>query len=919
MKKVFFTFYLALFCLGQIQANPVDLASAKAVGQKFAHATLGIRNAELTLVYTAATDRGDNCFYVFNVGETGFVIVSADDFFRPIVGYSDEGLFEMENMSPELAYYLETIVKDRSMTQLDGQRAEIAEEWNKIRQSGRLISYNGGKRAEYLIKLKWNQDYPYNYYCPPASGGPGGRVYAGCVACAMSMVMKYWDYPTCGQGTHSHIGQTIDFGQTTYDWANMPNSISGGSPQEQIDAVATLMYHCGMAVNMNYSANGSGAYSFDVPDAVKDHFLYGQDVVLRSREDYTLEQWQSMLKESFDKQRPLYYSGCSNSGCHAFVCDGYDDNNLFHFNWGWSGSGDGWFAVDNMTFSGSAAAVFNFVPFTVYNNAPMPPSAFTATANGDTEFSATLNWTNPTKTVLDSTLTAIDKVVVTRNGEVVYEETNVTPGAAMSYTDHYGLPAVANYAVHVVRQDIASEKAYAKNVFLGSSCEWTVNTTAVSGGWRNGILSIYDAEGFRIGRITLLKSGSYSQKVNLPKGHVYFSWQTPNTPTNISFTILDSANDTVFAFTGNSNDMPSGTFFEANNACGSGSVCDAPFNAKVTMNGQDAVLTWDAVTSSQYGFAIYRDGSLYAMAHNGNSFTDDTVAGTDHSYKVSLFCENGKSAFSNECSMPSTTECIAPSDFYYEVLNDGRVKLHWTKPITENLSGYIIYRKDGEGAYQRIKVLGSSATSHIDGKAMPEGKKYRYRITAYYQSSNCESSSAHALYHPQHNFLEVNKTIIPDNLVVRNENGSLVLSWEPARYAESYTVYKNGEAIATSVDTTVYNDPNPSSDWSCYTVTGTFHNVESSHSNMACISLTANQETPTQYIAIYPNPTTGTVHVQAEGHKEISVFNLFGQEVLRKVSDSFTVTLDLSHLSKGTYFIKTLSDKGSTTHKVALN
>ena len=158
MKKVFFTFYLALFCLGQIQANPVDLASAKAVGQKFAHATLGIRNAELTLVYTAATDRGDNCFYVFNVGETGFVIVSADDFFRPIVGYSDEGLFEMENMSPELAYYLETIVKDRSMTQLDGQRAEIAEEWNKIRQSGRLISYNGGKRAEYLIKLKWNQD-----------------------------------------------------------------------------------------------------------------------------------------------------------------------------------------------------------------------------------------------------------------------------------------------------------------------------------------------------------------------------------------------------------------------------------------------------------------------------------------------------------------------------------------------------------------------------------------------------------------------------------------------------------------------------------------------------------------------------------------------------------------------------------------
>ncbi len=918
MKKVIFTFFLALFCMGFLQANPVDVVTAKAVGQKFAMNKLGTRNIELSLVYTAATDRGENCFYVFNIGETGFVIVSADDFFRPIVGYSDEGLFETDNMSPELAYYLETIAKDRSMTRLDHQRAEIAEEWNMIRQNGSLISYNGGKRADYLIKLKWNQDYPYNYYCPPASGGPGGRVYAGCVACAMSMVMKYWDYPTCGNGTHSHIGQTINYGETTYDWANMPNYISGGSPQEQIDAIATLMYHCGMAVDMNYSANGSGAYSFDVPDAVKDHFLYGQDVVHRNRDDYSLTEWQNMLKESFDKQWPLYYSGCSNSGCHAFVCDGYDDNNLFHFNWGWSGSGNGWFAVDNMTFSGSAAAVFNFVPYTVYNNAPMTPSDFTATANGDTGFSATLNWTNPTKTVLDSVLAAIDKVVVTRNGEVIYEDSTVTPGATMSYTDHYGIPAVANYAVHVVLQGVASEKAYAKNVFLGSSCEWTINTTAVSGGWRSGTLSVYNAEGFRIGRITLLKSGTYSQKINLPKGQVYFAWQASGSPTNVSFTILDSANDTVFTFNGNSNDMPSGIFYETNNNCGSGSVCDAPFNANVTMNGQDAVLTWDAVSSSQYGFAIYRDGSLYAMARNGNSFTDDTVAGKDYSYKVSLFCENGESAFSNECSMPSSLACVAPGDFRYEVLDNGKVKLYWTKPDADNLSGYIIYRKDGEEPYQRIKVLGASATSHTDGRAMPEGKRYRYRITAYYQASDCESSPASAMLHPQQHFLEVNKTIIPSNLVVSNVNGSIVLSWEPALYAESYTVYKNGEAIATGVDTTVYNDPNPSSDWSCYTVTGTFHNVESSPSNLACISLTANQEVQSTDVVVYPNPTMGTVNVKAEGHKEISVFNLFGQEVLRTISDSDIVTIDLSHLGKGTYFVKTMTEGDVVTCKIAV-
>lgn len=916
MKKVFFTFFSVLFCIGLLHANPVDVATAKAVGQKFAVNKFGTRNLTLDLVYTAADDRSENCFYVFNIDEAGFVIVSADDFYRPIVGYSTEGVFETENMSPELAYYLDGVVKGRGMASIDRQSSEVATEWNMIRENGSLISYNGGKRDTYLVKTKWNQNYPYNYYCPAASGGPGGRVYAGCVACAMSQLMKYWDYPTCGQGSHSHIGQTINFGETMYDWENMPVSISSGSPQEQIHAVATLMYHCGISVDMSYSPNGSGAYSEDVPGAIHEYFLYCKEAVHRDRDDYTLAQWESMLKESFDKEWPVYYDGCSNDGCHAFVCDGYNDNNMFHYNWGWGGSGDGWFVIDNITFAYSAGAIFNFVPSTVYNNAPETPSDFTATANGDTGFSATLTWTNPDKTVLDSSLTAIDKVVVTRDGEVIYEENNPEVGAQMTFTDPCGVPARVNYTVHVVRDSVSSQKAYVKDVFLGASCEWNVSTTAISGGWRGGMLSVYNAEGLCIGKVTTLTSGSRSYPIMMPRGRVYFSWEAPTAPTTLSFAILDSQNDTVFYYNGHSNDMPVGNFFETNNSCGEEGSCEGPYNANVVLNGQDAILSWDVSASSDYGFVIYRDDKLYAVVNNGNSFTDDTVAGTDHNYKVSLYCENGESLFSNECSTPVSSECIAPGDFCYEVLDNGRVKLTWTKPEAENLSGYIIYRKDGEEPYQRIKLLGASATSHTDGKAMPEGKKYRYRITAVYQSSNCESSSARSKNDPTLNFLEINKTIIPDHLMAWAGVDGIVLSWKPARHAESYNVYRNGERIATDVETTSFTDANPGDSWNCYTVTGVFREVESSPSNRAYMSMTTSAETSKTEVLIYPNPTSGTVTVAAEGHKEISVFNLFGQEVLRTESDSNSVTLDFSKLGKGTYFVKTMSDNGTVIEKV---
>ena len=165
---------LVLLCgWSLLQAGPVDAEKAKAVGQNFVAANFNndLRSNELQLVYTGASSRNEACFYVFNVGQEGFVIVSADDRFRPIVGYSDEGPFATENPSPEAMFYLDKIIEART-----SRNAVLfdntAEEWQSVMRDGKLLSRNGGRGVDYLCTTKWNQDSPYNYYAPAASSGP---------------------------------------------------------------------------------------------------------------------------------------------------------------------------------------------------------------------------------------------------------------------------------------------------------------------------------------------------------------------------------------------------------------------------------------------------------------------------------------------------------------------------------------------------------------------------------------------------------------------------------------------------------------------------------------------------------------------------------------------------------------------------
>jgi PKD repeat protein len=243
--------------------------------------------------------------------------------------------------------------------------------------------------APLLGTLAWDQGCYYNAQCPTMSGGDCNKCPTGCLATAMAMIMKYHAYPTHGYSSHSYAHTTANgydnnfgtltanFGAATYNWAAMPNSVNSTN-----SAVATLMYHCGVAVDMSYDVYGSGAYLSDGAYALNFYFTYSCSYSIKSM--YTDTDWKSMLKNSLDSLRPVLYGGQDPTfGGHAFICDGYQgtNNDYFHFNFGWSGSSNGYEYVDAITpsgtpdnFSTNQEAIFNIHP----EPATTPAAIFTA-------------------------------------------------------------------------------------------------------------------------------------------------------------------------------------------------------------------------------------------------------------------------------------------------------------------------------------------------------------------------------------------------------------------------------------------------------------------------------------------------------------------------------------------------------------
>ena len=378
---------LAMASLSAAAGN-VNVADARQAASSFlkqhASATPGSfmapALADLRLVHaeSSATHNGANDYYAFNIKGGGFVIVAGEDRAVPVLGYSDKGSINFNNLPAPL--------KDL----LNGYKAEI--EFLRSYRGDDLVlaapSIQASGTVGPLVSTTWGQEMPYYLQCPIYQGE---YCVVGCVATAMAQVMKYWQYPTSSASISRYycydIGTYVPaLPATTFDYSLMLDSychwdwdnsvlVQDVYTDAQAQEVAKLGRYCGQAVRMGYSPEGSGAYTSNQLTAMKN---FGYTNAAQTYKGYNSSSWDNTLRAELDAGRPILYSATDPSaGGHAFICDGYNSDGKFHFNFGWYGTCDGWYTSsalnmvhregDNLRFNSDHEIIYRLQPPTYCN------------------------------------------------------------------------------------------------------------------------------------------------------------------------------------------------------------------------------------------------------------------------------------------------------------------------------------------------------------------------------------------------------------------------------------------------------------------------------------------------------------------------------------------------------------------------
>lgn len=363
-------FLLPIICFAEI----VPEKAARNVGINSFSERLGIATETIAIsgIYSFTDTQNQPLIYAVNFESplSATMFISAEDLCVPVLGYASGTSFSLENQPPQLSAllneYMLQIMQARSGKFT--QSANISAEWNRLSiQPQSFIPDNYVDEIPPMINTTWAQGFPYNELCP------GGSL-VGCVAIAMGQTMKYWGHPTSGEGSHSYTHynygyQYANFGATTYAYENMPNNETASN----ID-LATLLYHCGVAVEMNYSTTSSGStlegYN-GAANAMKNYFRFDADLYHAKKYQYTESAWRDMVITDLENGFPIIYAGWDGWEGHAWNVDGYEKvGELYHFhiNWGWGGSYNGYFYLDDLSpgytnWTGGQEAIFNLKPY----------------------------------------------------------------------------------------------------------------------------------------------------------------------------------------------------------------------------------------------------------------------------------------------------------------------------------------------------------------------------------------------------------------------------------------------------------------------------------------------------------------------------------------------------------------------------
>lgn len=345
MKKAILPFVFFLFACSSMGGER-DLSEMKAIAaQMLAPAHTRAAHAPSTALLQVLQEKTKLCVIGYPGG--AYVVVSSDDNYEPVLGYADRMGSEA---NPAFEWWLNAVN--------DAMESEMLKPTSRSYQ---LFGTAYPDSVGPLLRTTWNQGYPYNEKCPVMKDGK--HYPTGCVATAMSQIMKYHSYPDRGVNSHQYAftpddgdSQTLfaDFENTTFNWNEMLDSYSGISSDSQKDAVSTLMSLCGIAVDMAYNPTGSGAYSVEAAQGIQLYFGYNENLRFYRREYYGDSTWLDIIYREINSSRPIYYAGVDKGGTggHAFVVDGYDSKGRVHVNWGWGGKSDGFYDLTLLNPSG---------------------------------------------------------------------------------------------------------------------------------------------------------------------------------------------------------------------------------------------------------------------------------------------------------------------------------------------------------------------------------------------------------------------------------------------------------------------------------------------------------------------------------------------------------------------------------------
>ena len=390
MKHFHLLFIAFVFVSMNMSAAVVEPERALEVAQSFLPTNSKIHKSpkgssapiDAEIVYTHYMPKSHRpAIYVVNIGHA-FALVSADDVAHPLLGYNYSKSWPTDgNLPPQVKSFLDDLAAQMEAASEHPQDTITAAEWNAPRRMSRRAKMdNLPDSVGPLLTTTWDQGQYYNAMCPVDESGPNGHCLTGCVATAMAQIINYWGQrqPIHTRGIHSYQSNygelRVNYDSTSYDFAHMPNQLTDASTQQEKDAVAKLMYECGVAVNMRFGTGESAASSYDIRGALTNYFNFSSHQQYLTKDVMYEEEWHRLTKNNLLIGKPLMYGGKGNSGAHLFICDGYTRNDFYHFNFGWGGDFDGWFQVssiephDGLSYTLSQLSIIDIIPNSVIEN-----------------------------------------------------------------------------------------------------------------------------------------------------------------------------------------------------------------------------------------------------------------------------------------------------------------------------------------------------------------------------------------------------------------------------------------------------------------------------------------------------------------------------------------------------------------------